>query len=233
MLPAQLNRLSKLTALQLWSNDLTGPLPAEWSHLSNLEVLSLAHNNLTGSLPAEWSQLHKLKRLSLTGNDLASSGPQQDRDSLVPLYEVTNGEHWWRNTNWLSEAPICTWAGVTADANGRVTELSFPNNNLKGPLPAELVQLDALRVLWLIGNQPTGSLSAEWSRLSNLADLADNSLTGPLPVEGANLVISRNRLEQPLGTAAGGVGQPGQPRGTDARRQQPGRATPRRMEPHD
>ena len=180
VLPAGLSRLSKLTELELWSNKLTGPLPAAWACLDNLEELSLSHNDLTGTLPDEWCQLHKLARLSLTGNDLTSSGPQQDMAALVALYEATDGRRWWRNTNWLSEAPICTWEGIITDANGRVTELSFPMNNLKGPLPAELAQLDALRVLWFIGNELTGSLSAEWSRLRNLTkiDLSRNSLTG-------------------------------------------------------
>ena len=46
-----------------------------------------------------------------------------DRDALVALYNATNGPNWTNNTNWLSNAPIGQWYGVTTNANGRVTEL--------------------------------------------------------------------------------------------------------------
>ena len=58
----------------------------------------------------------------------------------MALYEVTDGANWDNNTNWLSDAPLGAWYGVTTDTAGRVTKLSLIENNLEGPLPAELGQ---------------------------------------------------------------------------------------------
>ena len=58
-----------------------------------------------------------------------------DRDVLVTFYHATDGDNWTNNDNWLSDAPIGTWYGVTADENGRVIELTLWFNNLSGTIP--------------------------------------------------------------------------------------------------
>ena len=39
-----------------------------------------------------------------------------DRDVLVALYHATGGDNWTNNENWLSDAPIGTWYGVTTES---------------------------------------------------------------------------------------------------------------------
>ena len=67
-----------------------------------------------------------------------------DRDVLIALYDATAGVNWINNTNWLSEAPLGEWHGVTTDANGRVTRLLLRTNQLTGEIPPELGSLSNL-----------------------------------------------------------------------------------------
>ena len=115
----------------------------------------------------------------------ASDAVQRDRAALVALYEATDGANWDDSTNWLSDAPLSEWHGVTTDTDGRVMELSLAGNKLTGSLPAELGYLTNLQVLELAGNSLDGALPAAWGRLGSLEvlELAGNHLSGPLPTE--------------------------------------------------
>ncbi len=107
-----------------------------------------------------------------------------DREILVALYIATNGLNWTDNTNWLSDAPLDEWYGVTTDSGGRVTELELSSNLLNGEIPAELGSLSNLQLLSLWGNQLSGEIPAELGNLSNLQllTLIDNpGLSGSLP----------------------------------------------------
>ena len=48
-----------------------------------------------------------------------------DRDALEALYRATDGPNWTDNTNWLTDAPLGQWYGVTTDRAGRVLELDL------------------------------------------------------------------------------------------------------------
>ena len=67
-----------------------------------------------------------------------------DRAALVALYNATGGPNWTNNTNWLTNAPMAQWHGVTVDANGRVAKLDLENNALSGEIPAALGQTHQL-----------------------------------------------------------------------------------------
>ena len=57
----------------------------------------------------------------------ASVLPQnKDRMALEVLYQATNGVSWKRRANWLSNASLGTWEGITVDNAGRVIELHLP-----------------------------------------------------------------------------------------------------------
>ena len=84
--------------------------------------------------------------------------PSTDRDALVALYDATDGANWTNNTNWLSEAPLDEWHGVTTDSTGRVTELSLPENELHGAIPSELGALANLEAVDLSDNQLHGAI---------------------------------------------------------------------------
>ena len=75
-----------------------------------------------------------------------------DREALIAFYQVTDGQHWWQSTNWLSGAPLSRWFGVSVDDDGRVTELSFVSNRLRGYIPPEIGDLAKLERLILSNN---------------------------------------------------------------------------------
>ena len=116
---------------------------------------------------------------------LADTSPETDRDALVALYNATNGENWENNDNWLSDAPLGEWHGVTTNADGRVTLLDLSRNELSGEIPAELGNLFQLERLRLTVNELSGEIPAELGRLSNLIRLylGGTELSGEIPAE--------------------------------------------------
>ena len=134
-----------------------------------------------------------------------------DRAALVALYNATDGPNWTNSTNWLSDAPIGEWHGVTTDTSGRAIELTLHNKRLTGEMPAELGDLTKLTRLWLSGNQLTGEIPAELGRLSNLQYLYlySNQLSGEIPAELDSLSnlerlnLSDNQLSGEIQAALG------------------------------
>ena len=121
-----------------------------------------------------------------TAPPAASGSAETDREALVALYNATNGENWWPNDyNWLSDAPLGEWDGVTTNDDGRVIGLSLIKNILSGEIPAELGTLSNLTDLRLDGNNLSGEIPAELGTLSNLETLTLdlNALSGEIPAE--------------------------------------------------
>ncbi len=139
-----------------------------------------------------------------------TTGPAGDRTALVALYHATDGPNWTDSTNWLSDRPLGEWFGVTA-FNGRVTRLSFSENQLSGPIPTELGDLTSLERLDLGHNQLVGEIPSELGQLANLErlDLEFNSLSGPIPswlgtLENlTTLSLYSNQLSGPIPTELG------------------------------
>ncbi|MCY4114038.1 MAG: hypothetical protein OXG33_08890 [Chloroflexi bacterium] len=58
-----------------------------------------------------------------------ADSPATDREALIAFYHATDGPNWTDNTNWLSDAPLFTWYGVTTDDDdGRVIKLLLREN---------------------------------------------------------------------------------------------------------
>ena len=143
------------------------------------------------------TELPDSERATDEPEDRASSGqttpeptpPEPDREALVALYNATGGPNWIRNNNWLSDAPISGWEGVTTDGNGRVIELWLDRNELSGEIPPELGNLANLIELYLFRNQLTGEIPPELGNLANLTwlDLDGNQFSGGIPPELGNL----------------------------------------------
>ena len=114
---------------------------------------------------------------------MTQEAPDVDREALTSLYNATGGADWTNNTNWLTNAPIGQWYGVTTDANGRVTNLVLGNNQLSGTIPTQLGNLANLQELHITRNQLTGEIPAELGSLTSLEILAlgGNQLTGTIP----------------------------------------------------
>ena len=141
-----------------------------------------------------------------TAPPAATGSAKTDREALVALYNATDGENWNRSDNWLSDAPLGEWEGVTTDDDGRVISLTLSFNALSGEIPAELGSLSNLTTLALQENALSGEIPPE---LGNLADLTylglwDNQLSGAIPPELGNLVnlvtliLAANQLSGPI-----------------------------------
>ena len=61
-----------------------------------------------------------------------------DRLAVEAVYNATDGPHWLDNDNWLTDAPLADWHGVSVDAYGRVFELDLEGNCSKRPAPARI-----------------------------------------------------------------------------------------------
>ena len=135
---------------------------------------------------------------TVTATPTAQTNAPDERAALVALYEATDGANWRRSDNWLSDAPLATWFGVTTDDSGRVITLRLPNNGLSGHIP-DLSALTNLDNLSLHGNQLSGSIP-DLSALTNLRGLwlSNNRLTGSIPDLSAltNLEVLSLRFNQ-------------------------------------
>lgn len=93
-----------------------------------------------------------------------SSDSLTNRSVLETFYHATGGPDWDNNTNWLSDQPLNTWYGVTADSSDQVQALRLPNNNLADSLPVVLRWLRQLEVLVISGNENmSGEVPLEWA----------------------------------------------------------------------
>ena len=217
----------QITGLDLEDNNLIGSIPSQLSDITALRTLNLSFNSgLSGALPHAITKLD-LDDLNLEGTQLCIPPDQMFRDwlggipdatvdecsdtrkdyyTLSVLYNSTNGPDWHSRTNWLSDEPLESWHGVTTNADGQVTRLDLHGNNLRGPIPSELGQLDQLRDLDLCENQLTGTIPPELQQLADLEflRLEKNKLTGNVPPELGQLAklrslkLSFNRLTGPI-----------------------------------
>ena len=192
-----------------------------------LALLDLSHDYF--QLPA-LAEIPIPHYSTLTGEGLTGESPQ-DRAALVALYNATGGRNWRNNDNWLSDAPIGEWHGVTINESGRVVELNLVNNHLNGPIPHELGNLFNLTALDLSRNKIShevtdeeeppfygalglnGEIPPALGNLSTLRklDLSGNQLTGEIPAELGNLSNLReldlSRNETAVTTTSGRVPQ--------------------------
>jgi uncharacterized protein YjdB len=100
---------------------------------------------------------------------------QTEYNALCSIYNTTNGDSW-SNTWNLTNQDLPLWYGLSL-TNNKVSQISLPNNNLNGDIPAEITDLTELNTLDLSSN--------------NIIALPD--LTS-VPVLSGNLDVSNNNL---------------------------------------
>ncbi|WP_420632775.1 Ig-like domain-containing protein [Candidatus Palauibacter sp.] len=161
----------------------------------------------SADIAAETGELSDSKKLAVQGEaDLM-------RGALIALYESTDGPNWKRNDNWLSDAPLADWFGVSTDAEGRVTQLSLVDNGLRGSIPPRIGNLRALRSLWLYSNELSGSIPPELGNLLELQrlGLSSNDIDGSIPPELGRLTklitlwLQYNDLSGPIPSELGNL----------------------------
>ena len=161
----------------------------ELSSLSTLEIPHYSEYIVNGDAEATSGEAPVVTSTGTPTGAASAGDAASDRPALVALYNATGGRNWRNNGNWLSNAPIGEWHGVTTDSDGRVTLLLLSFNQLTGEIPVELGNLTSLRWLLLDFNQLTGEIPAELGDLTNLTQLVlyDNQLTGEIPAELGSL----------------------------------------------
>ena len=135
-------------------------------------------------------------------------------ETLIRLYDSTNGDSWTISTNWTMNSTPCDltygWLGITC-SGGNVTSISLPSNSLTGTIPTEIGNLTGLTTLDLSGNAITGSIPPQIGRMTSLTslNLSNNLIEGVIPhtigilSSLTTLNLSNNLLEGAIPTTLG------------------------------
>lgn len=126
-------------------------------------------------------------------------------NALLSLYISLSGTNWINNSNWLTDADVEDWYGITT-SNYHVTEIRFIYNDLSGVIPAEIGAFSKLETLILGGNGISGVLTESMRQLEKLQGLYifDTQISGNIPEwigELSNLTslnLFRNQLSGPI-----------------------------------
>lgn len=127
--------------------------------------------------------------LSFAASYAGAAIPETERNALIELYQMTNGQSWTRNDNWLGEPGTeDTWYGVVVE-NDTVRSIKLEENNLTGTLPASIADLTSLYALSLYENNLSGNIPPAIGSLKNLVYLylCCQEFSGTIPPELGNL----------------------------------------------
>lgn len=216
---------NNLTVLNLSGNSLSGPeFPVTLSNCKLMETLNLSHNNLHGGLPGTLlGNLVSLKHLSVAHNQFSGEIPPE----LGHACGTLGGLDLSANKLFGGLPPTFTQCSFLQSLNlgnnmlsgdflstvvSKLPNLNYlyvPFNNITGPVPLSLTNCSQLRVLDLSsngfkGNIPAGFCSSPTSPVLEKILLANNYLSGTVPVELANcknlrtIDLSFNSLSGPI-----------------------------------
>ncbi len=103
-----------------------------------------------------------------------SNIPVSEYETLVEIYNITNGLLWNHNNNWLDTInyTVNDWYGITVE-NNHVTEFKMPNNNLS-KIPEQLNKLTELKSIDL----SDGDFEGDIPNFENLSKLDTLNLSG-------------------------------------------------------
>lgn len=109
------------------------------------------------------------------------------RDVLIELYNATSGPSWTSQAHWLSDEPVCNWAGVVCNF-GEIIALELMKNGLSGTLPEVLGRLDSLSTLDFRNNKLSGTVPEQFQNLIRLDHmiLSSNQLEGSISFLNSN-----------------------------------------------
>ncbi len=173
-LPPNFYRLKSLITLDLRSNDFFDSLSYEtFDNMKNLLHLDLSRNRFSGILPLSIFNLKKLRRLRLNNNDFTG----------FPSANIYHLE-------WLIELDLSEnkFSGNIPEGLGslkRLERLSLNNNKLEGGINNLIKNLVNIKYLNLSDNQLKGFLPKKIANLTKLMylNLSKNGFYGSIPKE--------------------------------------------------
>ncbi|KAL1219527.1 Receptor-like kinase TMK3 [Cardamine amara subsp. amara] len=171
-LPSDLQNLSELTVLELFLNQISGPIP-DLKGLTRLQKLNL-HNNLFTSVPKDlFSGMSSLQEVFLENNPFVS---WEIPDTIKEATSLQN----------LSLSN-CSITGKIPEFFGSqslpsLTNLKLSQNSLYGELPSSFTG-SSLQSLYLNGNVKLNGSISILKNMTSLTeiDLQGNAFTGPIP----------------------------------------------------
>eukprot|EP00850_Spirogloea_muscicola_P003976 SM000016S01964 [mRNA] locus=s16:925125:939965:- [translate_table: standard] len=201
-IPASLGNLEMLTTLHLANNQLQGPIPAALGSLPLLNHLDLSSNTLSGNIQVVLG-LQSLTELDVSANHFSGDILNCDYFGHVTYLDLSflsnaGGRPFPTTLTSLTTLQelylpsLGLYGSIPAFVTSRLlllTDLDLSNNQLSGPLPTDIGNLDMLSNLDLSGNLLSGALPESFVGCisSNYLDLHDNQLNGPVPAVIGNL----------------------------------------------
>lgn len=188
-----LRSCQSLEYFHLSSNLLTGEIPAQLGNCSRLRSVSLFSNILEGGIPPEIGKLSMLETLDVSRNSLTHEIPKElGNCHELSVLVLTNLLDYTPGRNYTEVDP---YSGLSNSDKGEF-------NYFRGDIPANLVTLPRLKIIWAPRATLNGPLPEDWGECSSLEilNVGQNFLTGRIPTALGRcknlffLDLSRNHL---------------------------------------
>ncbi len=183
-IPSSIENLTALTSLDLSSNKLTGSIPSSIGNLTNLEAIALGSNQLTDTIPSSIGNLSSLSSdLDLSSNQLTGSIPSSIGNLTALIYLDLS-------SNQLTDSIPSSIGNLT-----NLFTIYLNNNQLTGSIPSGIGNaVRSLIFMNLSNNQLSGIIPSTIGNLGGMINmnLSNNQLSGSIPVS----IFQNSRLTQ-------------------------------------
>ncbi|KAH7839874.1 hypothetical protein Vadar_009869 [Vaccinium darrowii] len=152
-IPASFDSLSKLTHLDLYSNNLIGGIPPSLGNLSLLRLVDLGLNSITGTIPHSIGRLPNLRSFGIGVNKLSGTVPP-------PLYNISTLRRLIIGVNQLTGS-LPQDIGLTLP---NLQWMVFALNQFWGPLPVSISNASIMEHLDISKNNLSGLVPIDLGR---------------------------------------------------------------------